>query len=125
MWKRSLMWKRVWTWKRIRPYTRRRSRQMREPARTRHNGIVFDHGPKEFPVATLLPRAPSARAAVMLGDLARWLHVRWLWLRPRSLPVLVAAAGALAAMMSWDFLAHDHGHHLLPHVDQVTVHIVK
>jgi hypothetical protein len=86
---------------------------------------VFDRGPKEFPVATLLPRAPRAHAVVILGDLRRWLAQRWLWLRPRSLPVLFAAAGALAAVLSWDAIAHQQHAQLQPHFEALTVHLVR
>jgi hypothetical protein len=102
---------------------RRRSAELRKLAAAGHNEIVFDHGPKEFPVATLLVREPRARVAVMAGDLRRWLATRWAWLRPRSLPVLVATVGTLAVMLSADFLAHDHGHHLRPNLDGVTIRI--
>jgi len=102
---------------------RRGSRGLRKCAAAGHNEIVFDHGPKEFPVATLLVREPVARAAVLLGDLRRWVAQRWSWLRPRSLPVLFAAAGTLVVMLSADFLAHDHGHHLRPRIDRVTIRI--
>jgi hypothetical protein len=85
---------------------------------------VFDHGPKEFPLVTLLPREPRVRAAVMFGNLRRWLLERWLWLRPRSLPVLFAAAGAVAATISWDALPHQPAKPPLHHV-QVTVHVVR
>jgi hypothetical protein len=102
---------------------RKRTAELRKHATAGHNEIVFDHGPKEFPVATLLVREPRARALVMAGDLRRWISARWSWLRPRSLPVLVATVGTLAVMLSADFLAHDHGHHLQPHLDNVTIHI--
>jgi hypothetical protein len=61
----------------------------------------------------------------MLGDLRRWIAQRWLWLRPRSLPVLFAAAGAIAATMSWDALAHQHAPQLQTHYDALTVHLMR
>jgi hypothetical protein len=115
-------------WKRTLPYTRRRSRWSRRSQkllRFGHTGIVFDRGPKEFPVATLLPRAPRAHAAAMLGNLRRWLNERWLWLRPRSLPVLFAAAGAVAAALSWDALPHQQTPTLPAHYDGLTIHLVR
>ena len=117
---RGAMWKRTMSYTNV----RKRSRQLRKLAALGHNEIVFDHGPKEFPVATLRVRGATARTAALLGDLQRWLAERWSWLRPRSLPVLLAAAGTLAVMLSADFLAHDHGHHLQPRVEQAVIHIV-
>jgi hypothetical protein len=87
----------------------------------RHNGVVFDHGPKELPIAIVRPRAPAARAAALVGDLQRWIALRWEWLRPRTVPVAFAALGMVVAVLSTDFLAHDHGHHLRPHVEMIRV----
>jgi hypothetical protein len=71
--------------------------------------VAFDHGPVEFPVAIVRPREPAARVVAMVGDLRRWLFARWSWLRPRTIPVLVAAAGTAFVLMSADYLAHPHG----------------
>ncbi len=77
-----------------------------------NNGTVaFDHGPREFPVATILPRDPKSHAAVWLGDLRRWLVARWSWLRPRTVPVAVAAIGMLLVLASADYLSRDHSSH--------------
>jgi hypothetical protein len=71
-----------------------------------HEIVIFDHGPVEFPVATVRPREAGARALVLVGDLRRWLAARWTWLRPRTIPVL--AAMFVFVLMSADYLAHDH-----------------
>jgi hypothetical protein len=74
-----------------------------------HQGVLFDLGARELPIATVRPREPRARALVLLGDLRRWLAARWTWLRPRTVPVLVAAAGMLFVLVSADYLKHAHG----------------
>ncbi len=98
--------------KRTPAYTlaRRRVRlPRRNPARVvDHDVVAFDHGPREFPVATVVPHDPKATAAVWLGDLRRWLIARWSWLRPRTVPVVVAAIGMLLVLWSADYLAHSH-----------------
>jgi hypothetical protein len=78
--------------------------------------VAFDHGPVEFPIAIVRPREPGARALALVGDLRRWLFDRWSWLRPRTIPVLVAAVGTMFVLMSADYLAHPHTAH--------TVHVL-
>lgn len=91
---------------------RRTSRRGKEVAPTvgqvNSEIVAFDHGPVEFPVAIVMPREPAARMIALVGDLRRWLFVRWSWLRPRMIPVLVAAFGTLFVLMSADYLAHPH-----------------
>lgn len=95
--------------KRTLSYTRIRRRSAPKVAAPRSqvldHDIVFDHGPKEFPVATLRPREPRARATAMLWELQHWLVARWQWMRARTLPLIVAAAGAVAMMASADLIA--------------------
>jgi hypothetical protein len=68
--------------------------------------VIFDHGPVEFPVATLRPHDPTSHARVLAGGLARWWITKWSWLRPRTVPVVVAALGLLAVLASADYLRH-------------------
>ncbi|MGE5184241.1 MAG: hypothetical protein ACM31C_19365 [Acidobacteriota bacterium] len=70
--------------------------------------MLFDHGPAEFPVARVMPRDPGSRVLVMLGDLQLWLAARWSWLRPRTIPVIVAVFGMMFVLMSADYLSHPH-----------------
>lgn len=59
--------------------------------------------PVALPVATL-HAASQVRHRLLAGALQRWLVERWLWLRPRSVPMLVAFAAMLAmigAMKQW------------------------
>ena len=109
--------------KRTLAYTRSpraRSRKAKEVARAagqvNHEIVIFDHGPAEFPVARVRPRGAGSRALVMMGDLQLWLAARWSWLRPRTIPVLVAVAGMLFVLMSADYLAHPHVLRLHAHV---------
>ena len=43
---------------------------------------------------------------MLAGDLARWLVTKWSWLRPRTVPVVVAALGLIAVLASADYLRH-------------------
>jgi hypothetical protein len=68
--------------------------------------VAFDHGPAEFPVATVRPRETRGRAVAALADLQRWMMARWNWFKPRTVPCAVAALGMLAVIASADYLAH-------------------
>jgi hypothetical protein len=69
--------------------------------------VIFDRR-GELPTATLVPRERGARVQALLGELRGWLAGRWSWLRPRTLPMLVATASMFAVLQSADYLAH-HG----------------
>lgn len=91
-------------------YTRTRRRSRRKEAQ-RMPGVnieivAFDHGPAEFPVATVRPREARGHVIAALADLQRWLVARWTWFKPRTVPCLVAALGMLAVIASADYLAH-------------------
>ena len=68
--------------------------------------VLFDHGPAEFPVATMRPREARARMTALVGALQAWLLARWQWFRPRSIPCAVAALGMIAVIASANYLAH-------------------
>lgn len=74
-----------------------------------HEIVIFDHGPAEFPVATVVPRDPGSRVRVLVADLGRWVAARWTWFRPRMVPVVVAALGATLVIASAEYLSHGHG----------------
>jgi hypothetical protein len=57
-----------------------------------------------LPTATVL-RAPRSRWALAIGGLSRWLGEQWTWLRPRTLPVLVAVVGMFAVLNAVNYLA--------------------
>ena len=59
---------------------------------------------RELPIATVL-RAPRTRMARAIGDLSRWFGERWTWLRPRTLPVVVAVVGMFAVLNAVNYLA--------------------
>ena len=65
--------------------------------------MLFDRS-RELPIATVR-RARHAKLAVLAGDLRRWLDLRWDWLRPRMVPVLVALASLFAVMQSLSYMA--------------------
>lgn len=70
--------------------------------------MIFDQGPSELPVATLRPREPRAWATVLARDLGAWIAARWHWLRPRTVPVLVAAMGMFWVLAAANYLTHQH-----------------
>jgi hypothetical protein len=78
------------------------------PAPVNTEIVLFNHGPVEFPVATVRPREVRAFAIALLTDLKNWLAARWEWLKPRAVPCAVAGLGMVAVIASADYLAHDH-----------------
>ena len=116
---------RMWR-KRTLAYTRPRRRRAPKSRSARpqvtNTEIVFDRGPWEFPIATVRAREPAAYAAALWWDFRRWLAERWAWLRPRSVPVLVAAVASVLVMLSADALSHDRGSQVKPPA-HVTVQI--
>lgn len=66
--------------------------------------MLFDQV-RELPVATVR-RAPRSHFELLVGDLQRWVATRWRWLRPRTIPVLVAFAGMLGVLQAVDYLSH-------------------
>jgi hypothetical protein len=53
----------------------------------------------------LLPSASEARHRVLAGKLHRGFARGWVWLRPRSVPVIVAFAGFLAVLGATKYLS--------------------
>lgn len=94
---------------RRRPLPSPRPRPRRKPRGTSPRPPVdlgflrFDRG-YELPRATLR-KAPGIHA-LFLGDLHRWILARWMWLRPRTVPVLFAALGALALVQAVTYLSN-------------------
>jgi hypothetical protein len=59
--------------------------------------MLFDGPPAELPTATLVPSGlPTGRQ--IAGDLDRWLALRWAWIAPRAIPMLVATLGLVATL---------------------------
>ena len=85
--------------------------------------MAFDHGPIEFPVASVRPREARGRAVAALADLQRWLAARWAWFKPRTVPCAVAALGMIAVMAAGDYLAHQFDPQDAPQDDVVRIDI--
>lgn len=88
---------------------RRRTRQratttgsVRAPS---DGACAFRLGPVALPVATLRPGAWQARHRVLGGHVQRWLAMQWAWLRPRTLPMIVALAGMFAVLGATRYLS--------------------
>jgi hypothetical protein len=62
--------------------------------------MLFDQ-PRELPIATIR----STRTPLAIS-LSQWLAARWSWLRPRMVPVLVAAIGMVLVLNAVNYLAH-------------------
>lgn len=67
---------------------------------------LFQAQQAELPVATLRARDPHTQARVLVGDLRRWLRSTVTWIRPRTVPFVVAALGLIAVLASADYLQH-------------------
>jgi hypothetical protein len=97
--------------KRTLAYTRVRRRRAKPRARTaprvqNDHTVIFHTGPTEFPIATVVPHDSASFARVATADLGRWFTTKWTWLRPRTVPVVVAALGLVAVLASADYLRH-------------------
>lgn len=87
----------------------RRSR--RKPAAVPGEPVIQEPGSGPFasrkaklPVATLRPQRGDGRQTVLTGALQRWLEARWLWLRPRFIPLLVAFMGLVGVLNARSYL---------------------
>jgi hypothetical protein len=67
---------------------------------------------REFPAAIVVPRERSQR---LRWELWRSAIATWAWIKPRTVPILVAVAGMVFVLVSADYLAHVHAtpmHHV-------------
>lgn len=91
------------------PYTRRRRIARRRLPKAAHRPFAGDTGDmlfdqvRELPVATVR-RAPRSTLGRLGGDLVRWLATRWSWIRPRAIPLAVAALGMFAVIGAAGYL---------------------
>ena len=93
--------RRTWT------YTRPRRRVLaKRPRPVNHEVMLFD-APRELPVATMR-RGPASATARLTGALVAWLDARWAWLKPRTIPVVVAAIGMVAVINAVNYLSSAH-----------------
>ena len=53
-----------------------------------NHGVVLSFRAPEFPTAVMVPRRPVARAR---WELWRWTVAKWAWIKPRTVPLIVAA----------------------------------
>ena len=70
-----------------------------------HELPIWHHEATEFPIAIVRPRDLRARVLSMLGDLQRWLAMRWAWFKPRTLPLVVTAIGMTLVFAAADYVA--------------------
>lgn len=64
----------------------------------------FSDRKAKLPVATLLPRRTDGRPAVITGALHRWVAHRWMWVKPRTIPLFVAFMGLLGVLNARHYL---------------------
>ena len=88
-------------------YTRPRRRVVARTGQPVNHEVMLFDAPRELPVATVR-KAPSTVSARLAGAFAGWLAARWAWLRPRSIPVLVAALGMIAVINAVNYLGRAH-----------------
>ncbi len=65
--------------------------------------MLFDQA-TDLPMATVR-RAPRSTIPRIIGELEQWLAARWSWLRPRTLPVVVALVGMFAVLNAVNYLS--------------------
>jgi len=80
---------------------RKRARSARSPVAVNNEDMLFDLPPSELPVARVHERKKFPSLAIALRA---WLAARWTWLRPRTVPVIVAFIGMCAVMTSAHYL---------------------
>ena len=71
--------------------------------------MLFDGPRTKLPTATLLASGAQTRRRM---DFARWLSLRWDWVRPRTVPLIAAFLGlllTLGAVKYTALLAYDQG----------------
>ena len=66
--------------------------------------MLFDRSPAELPAARVLPNTPQARHRVIRGHVQQWFAHRWRWLRPRTVPMIVAFVGMLGVLATTKYL---------------------
>jgi hypothetical protein len=65
--------------------------------------MLFDQA-RDLPMATVR-RAPHSTIPRIVGELEQWFSARWAWLRPRTLPALVALVGMFAVLSAVNYLS--------------------
>jgi hypothetical protein len=65
---------------------------------------LFAERKAKLPVATLLPRRTDGRPAVLTGAVQRWCELRWMWVKPRFIPLLVAFMGLVGVLNARRYL---------------------
>lgn len=85
----------------------RTNKQARDAIPVNTEIVAFDHGPAEFPIATLRPHSASARMTALVGALEKWLAARWQWFRPRTVPCAVAGLGMMAVLAFSEYLTNE------------------
>ncbi len=68
------------------------------------DAVLFARSQAALPVATLMPRRGEGRRAVIRGALGRWAEARWLWLRPRAIPLVVAFMSLVGVLDARSYL---------------------
>jgi len=100
---RTLLKRHTLSYTRTRPRRERAQRTSANRAGVDHGGMLWDQA-RELPTATVL-RAPRTGMARALGGLSQWMRERWSWLRPRTLPAIVALVGMFAVLNAVNYLA--------------------
>ena len=57
-----------------------------------------------LPSATLLPNTAQGRHRVLSSSFQRWCEQRWMWVRPRMIPLIVAFLGFVGVMNARRYL---------------------
>jgi hypothetical protein len=85
--------------------------------------MVFDGPGAKLPIATL--RSSGPRRRVLVVEIARWLSLRWAWVRPRAVPLLAAMVGLLITVGAMKYAVvcgHRHRLELAQRAHQAVIH---
>jgi hypothetical protein len=100
--------RRTLLWYTVLPRTRRRQTPRPRSATAAARCDLFGanlEAPAGLPTATLRRTASQARHRVLGGYLKGWIASHWAWLRPRTVPMLVAIAGMFAVLRATGYLS--------------------
>jgi hypothetical protein len=66
--------------------------------------MVFDRS-TELPMAKVVVE-PRTVTELVAGGIGAWFAARWQWLRPRTIPIAVAALSLVAVTQAMSYLSH-------------------
>jgi hypothetical protein len=72
-------------------------------------GVMLFESSNELPQATVV-REPDSVTELVVSGVAQWIRDRWRWMRPRMIPLVVAAVGLGVTVEAVNHLARPPAH---------------